>query len=232
MPVADPHADFLASDFDPNAFAHRVLELDQQQRQQPQSTADHPDRPDRPDRAESTSSALAKLNYGVQDLGLQLRRLVHDHHPALILHASSLTSLSTDLGEVKRGLADVQQSVSRLDQKLKRPHHQLHLGLTHLERLRAAAALARSANRFVVLARRLTTHLQLIRDSSDHQQDDKTERVTAEAALTLAELGQLRPLLSSPSRCLTREPSFAPAARLAPERTVPPGSKPERRCSR
>ncbi|GAA5878911.1 hypothetical protein JCM3774_004367 [Rhodotorula dairenensis] len=171
---ADPHADFLSGEFDPNAFAHRVLE--------------HSD-------ADSASTALAKLNYGVQDLGHQLRQLVHHNHPALILQAASLTSLSSDLEEVKRGLADVQQSVTRLDVKVKQPHARLERGLTHLERLRNTAALARAAHRFVVLATRLNNQIQLVlpppQQDRDRDRDDKAERATAEAALTLAELDLL-----------------------------------------
>ncbi|GAA5977892.1 hypothetical protein JCM10908_005134 [Rhodotorula pacifica] len=176
----DPHADFLSSSFDPNAFAHRVLE--------------HAATGDTTTGTESVSSALAKLNYNVQDLSLQLRHLVQSHHPALILQAASLTSLSSDLGEVRSGLGDVQSSVRRLNAKVKEPHDRLDKGLKVLERLRRTARLARGAQRFVVLARRLGTQMLEVQGqglSEGGGGGERQERATAEAALTLAELDSL-----------------------------------------
>ena len=173
---ASSHADFLSTDFDPNEFAHRVLDHAAAQ-------------------AAAPANALANLDYGIQDLSHQLRQLVHAHHPTLILQAASLTSVAADLAEVRTGLNSVQASVTRLNHKVKRPHLQLEARLQLLERTRAAARLARTANRFVVLARRLQLQMQQLQNGEGADDDDsndsseKTQRATAEAALTLAELG-------------------------------------------
>ncbi|TKA56576.1 hypothetical protein B0A53_01768 [Rhodotorula sp. CCFEE 5036] len=173
--VEASHADFLSPDFDPNEFAHRVL--------------DH--------HAAAAQPALAKLDYGIQDLSHQLRQLVHAHHPTLLLQAASLTSVAADLAEVRTGLNSVQASVTRLNHKVKLPHQELEQGLQLLERTRAAARLARTANRFVVLARRLQQQMQQLavssegQDASSSNDSEKTQRATAEAALTLAELDSL-----------------------------------------
>ncbi|KWU42843.1 hypothetical protein RHOSPDRAFT_7839, partial [Rhodotorula sp. JG-1b] len=165
------HADFLSPEFDPNEFAHRVL--------------DHA-------AAAAPANALANLDYGIQDLSHQLRQLVHSHHPTLILQAASIASVAADLAEVRTGLNSVQASVTRLNHKVKLPHLQLEAGLQLLERTRAAARLARTANRFVVLARRLQLQMQQLQNGEgadyDSNDSEKTQRATAEAALTLAEL--------------------------------------------
>ena len=181
---ASAHADFLSPEFDPNEFAHRVL--------------DHA-------AAAAPANALANLDYGIQDLSHQLRQLVHSHHPTLILQAASIASVAADLAEVRTGLNSVQASVTRLNHKVKLPHLQLEAGLQLLERTRAAARLARTANRFVVLARRLQLQMQQLQNGEgadyDSNDSEKTQRATAEAALTLAELGQFRSrkLLNPPS---------------------------------
>lgn len=189
--VEASHADFLSPDFDPNEFAHRVLD------QRHGDPAADPAAP---------ANALAKLDYAIQDLSHQLRQLVHSHHPTLILQAASLTSTAHDLAEVRTGLNTVQSSVTRLNHKVKLPHQELEQGLQLLERTRAAARLARTANRFVVLARRLQQQMQQLavssegQDASSSNDSEKTQRATAEAALTLAELGTVFSLLSCQGR--------------------------------
>lgn len=204
--VEASHADFLSPDFDPNEFAHRVLD-------------NHA--------AAAAQPALAKLDYGIQDLSHQLRQLVHAHHPTLLLQAASLTSVAADLAEVRTGLNSVQASVTRLNHKVKLPHQELEQGLQLLERTRAAARLARTANRFVVLARRLQQQMQQLavssegQDASSSNDSEKTQRATAEAAITLAELGTVFSLLSCQGRvpppnslAVTDSP---PPHRLAPQ---------------
>lgn len=79
------------------------------------------------------SAALARLNFGVEDLNRQLkaevRRLailpgalsltglsfaqVTKNHSSLLLQAASLGGLDGDLAEVRRGLAEVEGGVTR-----------------------------------------------------------------------------------------------------------------------
>lgn len=206
--AVDPHADFLSPAFDPNAFAHRVLE----QAQLEHATTD------------TVSSALGRLNYGVQDLSHQLRQLVQANHPSLTLQASSLTALELDLSEVRSGLGDVQQSVKRLNDKVAEPHNKLDDGLRLLERVRRTAQLARRAHRFVVLVRRLNAQMADVTTAARLSAtptttgDERSERATAEAALTLAELGAQEPRAALPPRSqLTRSnTNLAHSSRLPP----------------
>ncbi len=59
------------------------------------------------------SAALAKLNFGVDDLNSQLKQEISKHHEALLLQAASLGKLDADLAEVRRGLGQVEQGVGR-----------------------------------------------------------------------------------------------------------------------
>lgn len=59
------------------------------------------------------SAALAKLNFGVDDLNTQLKHEIGKHHEALLLQAASLGRLDEDLAEVRRGLGSVEAGVGR-----------------------------------------------------------------------------------------------------------------------
>ncbi|CEQ40042.1 SPOSA6832_01618, partial [Sporobolomyces salmonicolor] len=101
------------------------------------------------------SAALARLNFGVEDLNRQLKGEITKHHSSLLLQAASLGGMEGDLSEVRRGLAEVEGGVSRLKRKIAAPYQALSSSLLLLTRLRRAASLARRAQRFVHLARRL-----------------------------------------------------------------------------
>ena len=96
----------------------------------------------------------------------------------------------------------------RLKRKIALPHEALSNSLLLMTRLRRAASLARRAQRFVVLARRLEGQMGEIDGSSNaggtenglrssvgpgegERGTERRERAMAEAALTLAEIGEL-----------------------------------------
>lgn len=85
--------------------------------------------------------------------------------------------------------------MDRLRRKITVPHTSLSNSLTLLTRLLKASSLARRASRFTVLARRLEGQMSEIDGGSmeggEVRVRERRERVMAEAALTLAELGQL-----------------------------------------
>ncbi|GEM10348.1 componentof oligomeric golgi complex 5 [Rhodotorula toruloides] len=111
------------------------------------------------------SAALARLNFGVEDLNRQLKAEVTKNHSSLLLQAASLGGLDGDLAEVRRGLAEVEGGVTRLKRKIAAPHDALASSLLLLTRLRRAASLARRAQRFTVLARRLEGQMSEIDES-------------------------------------------------------------------
>ncbi|GAA5826357.1 hypothetical protein JCM5353_004728 [Sporobolomyces roseus] len=150
------------------------------------------------------SAALARLNFGVEDLNRQLKGEITKHHGSLLLQAASLGGIEGDLGEVRRGLKEVEGGVSRLKRKIATPHEALSSSLLLMTRLRRAASLARRAQRFVVLARRLEGQMGEIDGSfqenglrssvgvsEGERGTERRERAMAEAALTLAEIETL-----------------------------------------
>ncbi|KAM0790242.1 hypothetical protein ACM66B_005551 [Microbotryomycetes sp. NB124-2] len=148
------------------------------------------------------SQALAKLNFGVEDLNRQLKQEITRHHSSLLLQAASLGGLESDLAEVRHKLAQVEGGVTNLRKKITVPYQSLEGSLTLLARLRRASSLARRASRFFVLARRLQGQMadiegvihsksSLDTPSKGSSVSDRKDRAMAEAALTLAELDLL-----------------------------------------
>ncbi|GAA5944607.1 hypothetical protein JCM3775_005849 [Rhodotorula graminis] len=145
------------------------------------------------------SAALARLNFGIEDLNRQLKGEVTKHHSSLLLQAASLGGLDNDLSEVRRGLAEVEGGVTRLQRKIATPHQSLASSLLLLTRLRRAASLARRSQRFMVLARRLEAQMLEIDGAASEggktergeRVGERRERAMAEAALTLAEIETL-----------------------------------------
>jgi hypothetical protein len=59
------------------------------------------------------SAALARLNFGVEDLNRQLGQEITRHHESLLLQAASLSTTEQSLNEVRSGLGKVESGVSR-----------------------------------------------------------------------------------------------------------------------
>lgn len=160
------------------------------------------------------TAALSKLSYAADDLNKQLRSEINTHHSALLVQAGSVSSLEENLRQIRGGLDEVESSADRLRRKIALPYQTLSTSLARLAKLQRASDLARRANRFVVLARRLDVQMTelnaansrasqprpngtasgrtspngtLSRDTVDR---DGGERALSEAALTLAELGK------------------------------------------
>ncbi|GAA5983475.1 hypothetical protein JCM11641_005821 [Rhodosporidiobolus odoratus] len=201
---AAQYATFLHPTFQADAFAHSVLN-GQDYPPPPQDATTPPAAPAvgfmkglvGENGTGDVSAALARLNFGVEDLNRQLKAEVTKHHSSLLLQAASLGGLDGDLAEVRRGLAEVEGSVSRLKRKIAAPHASLASSLMLLTRLRRAASLARRAQRFMVLARRLEGQMTEIstpqsavngQKTEGSRVEDRRERAMAEAALSLAEI--------------------------------------------
>lgn len=184
------------------------------------------------------TAALAKLNFGIEDLNRQIRHEVTSHHPALLNKAASISSLEDALRSVRKGLGEVEGSVARLQKKISEPYEVLDAALGRLERLQRAAELCRRVARFVTLAKRLEGQMASFdREDLDHPPDhlqngedgmsksalaksisatrqERKERALAEAALTLAELDGVLALDESPQALATSvaDPAAAPTA--------------------
>ncbi|ORY73872.1 Golgi transport complex subunit 5-domain-containing protein [Leucosporidium creatinivorum] len=229
---ADPYteyATFLHPSFDPNSFAHSIVNNEPYPPPAP-ATTDAKQRPASPapaappttatgfmkglgagDQGGDVSAALARLNFGVEDLNRQLKQEITKHHSSLLLQAASLGGLGADLTEVREKLAQVEGGVSNLRKKITVPHASLSSSLTLLTRLRRASSLARRASRFTILARRLEGQMAEIdgelsvpnagagagssltptATGERERTRERRERAMAEAALTLAEIESL-----------------------------------------
>lgn len=105
------------------------------------------------------SAALAKLSSALDGLNRQLRSEINTHHAALLIQAGSVSVLQDNLSQVRTGLSQVEGSVERLQRKIATPYVSLSTNLERLAKLQSASDLARRANRFVTLARRLDVQM-------------------------------------------------------------------------
>ncbi|GAA5937757.1 uncharacterized protein JCM15063_002108 [Sporobolomyces koalae] len=204
------YSTFLHPTFEADAFAHAVLKGDEYPPREESSTSSTTELGPGfmkgltgENGTGDVSAALARLNFGVEDLNRQLKSEITKHHSSLLLQAASLGGMDGDLAEVKRGLSEVEAGVSRLHRKIALPYESLASSLLMLTRVRRAASLARRAQRFVVLARRLegqmaeidrtpapaTLHRSV--GSTEERGTERRERAMAEAALTLADIETL-----------------------------------------
>ncbi|GAA5902669.1 uncharacterized protein JCM6883_007203 [Sporobolomyces salmoneus] len=208
-PPSDPsvqYSTFLSPSFEPDAYAHAVLSGEPY----PPSSSSQPSPSSVPGAGGGgdVSAALSRLNFGVEDLNRQLKSEVTKHHEGLLLQAASLGGIEGDLGEVRRGLKEVENGVERLKRKISIPHDNLSNQLVLLTRLKRAASLTRRAQRFIFLAKRLEGQMGELDESNSGMRQsigmgngtlleerergtERRERTMAEAALTLAEIETL-----------------------------------------
>ncbi|SCV73732.1 BQ2448_6162 [Microbotryum intermedium] len=134
---AHEYATFLHPHFDPNQFAHSIVN-DQPYVPPPLEGASGADTLENGTHAASSlfmkalerdgsalkragavagggvGGALAHLSFGVEELNRQLKAEITKHHSSLLLQAASLGGLEGDLKEVRHGLKEVEAGVTRL----------------------------------------------------------------------------------------------------------------------
>ena len=59
------------------------------------------------------TTALAKLNFGIDDVANQLKNLVTEHHHALLAQAAGIGDLEGSISSVRNGLQDVTASLEK-----------------------------------------------------------------------------------------------------------------------
>ncbi|KAM0751898.1 hypothetical protein T439DRAFT_325092 [Meredithblackwellia eburnea MCA 4105] len=162
------YALFLSPSFDANLFAHAIVNNEPYP---PSSASDGASELSMPSilggarlGSNSAGGAVggngeAMLNFGVEELNRLLKLEITKHHSSLLLQAASLSSISHDLTDVRRGLGEVESGVSRLRDRIAHPYTTLSSQLTLLTKLRRTTDLARRGHRFTVLARRLEVQM-------------------------------------------------------------------------
>jgi hypothetical protein len=236
---------FESPDFDANEYANAVLAGESYP---PQPGSSRPAKPTGLEPAkEDISVAIAKLNYGVDDVSKQIKNVVTAHHEDLLEQAAGVGEFSGSLQTVREGLDALDASLEKLRQKFRYPYQTMQANVKRLQRLQQASDVLRRTSRFTTLVKRLQAQMAEVGDSvggttsrskapeskvnsgiPDGRRsstpgldyEGEKERSLAQAALTIAELGDLLETSSdAPELILDGMP---PAdARLSPSGHIP-----------
>ncbi|KAL0956119.1 hypothetical protein HGRIS_002286 [Hohenbuehelia grisea] len=112
-----------------------------------------------PPAKEDISSAISKLDTGIDDVSKQIKSLISAHHEDLLSQAATAHDLSGSLTAVRSGLAELDTSMDKLRQKVRSPYTLLQTHATRLQKLQYASDVLRRTARFVILARRLQVQM-------------------------------------------------------------------------
>ncbi|KAI9437572.1 Golgi transport complex subunit 5-domain-containing protein [Lactarius indigo] len=197
------YAIFASPEFDPNEYANTVLAGEPYP---PQPGSSRPTKTTGLEPAkEDISVAIAKLNYGIDDVSKQIKNVVTTHHEDLLEQAAGVGELSGSLQTVREGLDALDSSLEKLRQKFRTPYQTMQASVKRLQRLQQVSDVLRRTSRFTTLSKRLQTQMGSLvtappsgaaldgRRSATPGLDyeGERERLLAQAAVTIAELGDL-----------------------------------------
>ncbi|KAH9023597.1 Golgi transport complex subunit 5-domain-containing protein [Lactarius deliciosus] len=207
------YAIFATSEFDPNEYANTVLAGEPYP---PQPGSSRPTKISGLEPAkEDISVAIAKLNYGIDDVSKQIKNVVTTHHEDLLEQAAGVGELSGSLQNVREGLDALDSSLEKLRQKFRTPYQTMQASVKRLQRLQQVSDVLRRTSRFTTLAKRLQTQMAELGDGANGagaqpkvppssavldsrrsatpglDYEGERERSLAQAAVTIAELGDL-----------------------------------------
>ncbi|TFY76638.1 hypothetical protein EWM64_g7374 [Hericium alpestre] len=166
------YAVFASGDFDANEYANAIL-AGEPYPSQPGATKPTKTSGIEPAK-EDISVAIAKLNYGIEDVSKQIKNVVTTHHESLLVQAAGVTDIQGSLDTVRGGLDDLDSSLDRLRQKIRTPYQALESNVKRLQRLQQVSDVLRRTSRFVVLAKRLQAQMADVGDSD--KPSDSTEK--------------------------------------------------------
>ncbi|KAH9032641.1 Golgi transport complex subunit 5-domain-containing protein [Lactarius hengduanensis] len=203
------YAIFATPEFDPNEYANTVLAGEPYP---PQPGSSRPAKITGLEPAkEDISVAIAKLNYGIDDVSKQIKNVVTTHHEDLLEQAAGVGELSGSLQTVRDGL----DALDSLRQKFRTPYQTMQASVKRLQRLQQVSDVLRRTSRFTTLAKRLQTQMVELGDGANGagaqskappssavldgrrsatpglDYEGERERSLAQAAVTIAELGDL-----------------------------------------
>ncbi|KAH8993456.1 Golgi transport complex subunit 5-domain-containing protein [Lactarius akahatsu] len=207
------YAIFATSEFDPNEYANTILAGEPYP---PQPGSSRPTKITGLEPAkEDISVAIAKLNYGIDDVSKQIKNVVTTHHEDLLEQAAGVGELSGSLQTVREGLDALDSSLEKLRQKFRNPYQTMQASVKRLQRLQQVSDVLRRTSRFTTLAKRLQTQMTELGDGANGagaqpkappssavldgrrsatpglDYEGERERLLAQAAVTIAELGDL-----------------------------------------
>ncbi|KAN0116391.1 Golgi transport complex subunit 5 domain containing protein [Russula decolorans] len=236
---------FESPDFDANEYANAVLAGESYP---PQPGSSRSAKPTGLEPAkEDISVAIAKLDYGIEDVSKQIKNVVTAHHEDLLEQAAGVGEFSGSLQAVREGLDALDVSLEKLRQKFRYPYQTMQANVKRLQRLQQASDVLRRTSRFTTLAKRLQTQMAEVGDSAGGttsrskapdprvnsgvpdgrrsatpglDYEGEKERTLAQAALTIAELGDLLETSSDAPEVILE--GMHPAdARLSPSGHIP-----------
>lgn len=229
------YAIFATPEFDPNEYANTVLAGEPYP---PQPGSSRPTKTSGLEPAkEDISVAIAKLNYGIDDVSKQIKNVVTAHHEDLLEQAAGVGELSGSLQTVREGLDALDSSLEKLRQKFRTPYQTMQESVKRLQRLQQVSDILRRTSRFTTLAKRLQTQMAELGDGTDGtvaqpkapsssaaldgrrsatpglDYEGERERLLAQAAVTIAELSDLLEISPDEPTAISEE---APPVDLAP----------------
>ncbi|EIM81196.1 uncharacterized protein STEHIDRAFT_86486 [Stereum hirsutum FP-91666 SS1] len=212
---------FTSPDFDANEYANAIL-AGEPYPPQPGANSTKPSKPTGLEPAkEDITVAIAKLDFGIEDVSKQIKNVVTTHHEGLLVQAAGVGEIEESLQSVGSGLDDLDSSLTKLRQKIRDPYQALQSSINRLQRLHQVSDALRRTSRFVVLAKRLQSQMVELGDGSGIQGEEsgskpdvkvngrssfdagrrsttpgmelegEKERALAQAALSVAEIGDL-----------------------------------------
>ncbi|TFY53434.1 hypothetical protein EVG20_g10116 [Dentipellis fragilis] len=223
---------FASADFDANEYANAIL-AGEPYPPQAGAAAKSTKGPSLQPAREDISVAIAKLNFGIDDVSKKIKNVVTTHHEGLLVQAAGVTEIQGSLTTVRGGLDNLDSSLDRLRQKIRAPYQALEVNVRRLQRLQEISDVLRRTSRFVLLAKRLQAQMADLGDEWEEPREGKAtakvngavadgrrsatpglehegekERTLAQAALSVAELKDLlddasRPPLDLPTDATT-----------------------------
>ncbi|KAI0044340.1 hypothetical protein FA95DRAFT_1497209 [Auriscalpium vulgare] len=211
------YAVFASPDFDANEYANAILAGEPYPAQ---AGASKPVKLAGVEPAkEDISVAIAKLNYGIDDVSKQIKNVVTVHHEGLLEQAASVGELDGSLGTVRSGLEELDASLEKLRLKIRAPYQTMQANVRRLQRLQQVSDVLRRTSRFTILAKRLQSQMADLGDGVDVSEgsgktpevkvngssldggrrsatpglelEGEKERTLSQAALSIAELSDL-----------------------------------------
>ncbi|KAH9018023.1 Golgi transport complex subunit 5-domain-containing protein [Lactarius pseudohatsudake] len=223
------YAIFATPEFDPNEYANTVLAGEPYP---PQPGSSRPAKITGLEPAkEDISVAIAKLNYGIDDVSKQIKNVVTTHHEDLLEQAAGVGELSGSLQTVRDGLDALDSSLEKLRQKFRTPYQTMQASVKRLQRLQQVSDVLRRTSRFTTLEKRLQTQMAELGDGANGagaqskappssavldgrrsatpglDYEGERERSLAQAAVTIAELGDLLETSPDEPTAISEEPS-------------------------
>ncbi|KAI8842668.1 Golgi transport complex subunit 5-domain-containing protein [Chytriomyces cf. hyalinus JEL632] len=137
------YSDFAQSDFDPDAYANRII-------QAPEGKSFH---------RSDIASALSRLSFSLDHLNKQLHQQVAAHHEDLLEQVTGLDGLELALDSIKENLYSLNSSFNRVKSKIRDTYTQINTQTNELQLMQEGTEILRNVQRFLSLIQRLEMHM-------------------------------------------------------------------------